>query len=49
MSNRDLHFIRMRGSTIADPCRINGFLRARNVLKIAAGETALFPERYSAR
>jgi hypothetical protein len=49
MSNRDLHFILLRGSTIADACRFIGFRRTQKMLKIAAYEAALFRERCAAR
>jgi hypothetical protein len=39
----DAHFILLRGSTIGDACRFNGFRRARIMPKIAALEPAHVP------
>jgi hypothetical protein len=49
MSNRELHFIRLRGSTIGDAYRRNGFQRNGKMLKIAADWKLLFQEQCRAR
>ena len=41
-SNRELHFILLRGSTIGDAGRFNRFRRAQKMPKIAACEAELF-------